>query len=104
MLIVITWFRCLSEAEELPADSVEYVTLLRRYNEFQDVMNATAADWRDCYQLIERYNDELGVAKAHQLMMQEEWTFYRAQSRLRDQQGGGTSMEKSMDTGRSEIN
>ena len=39
-------------------DSEELTNLLHRYLRFDDEMLQVAVQWRDCFQLIEQYNDE----------------------------------------------
>ena len=39
-------------------DSDELTDLLHRYLRFDDEMLQVAVQWRECFQLIEQYNDE----------------------------------------------
>jgi hypothetical protein len=46
-------------SKEIKACSDSFFTLLlHRYLKFDDEMTKTSSDWRECYQLIEQYNDE----------------------------------------------
>lgn len=52
--------RCMVTAHESEGtcDSDELTHLLRRYLRFDDEMLQVAVQWRECFQLIEQYNDE----------------------------------------------
>ena len=49
----------LSLTNEINAHDDSFFTLLlHRYLIFDDEMTKVSSDWRECYQLIEQYNDE----------------------------------------------
>ena len=55
----------LSLSKEIDESSdTSFTPLLHRYLKFDDEMTKVSADWRECYQLIEHYNDEQVLNKA----------------------------------------